>query len=422
MTKLIYLYNLKQERIFLSLKIVAFIALLAASSTLDAQEWKKYVTPPEDIDAVKEARKENLSFIERFLFAPDSLKVYKNVKTLPLPVITSSIETGFVYGVNLQSYWHFNRDLRNTTSSARFTVANTTNQQFFLRSFWNLSMDQDQWRVAGEANYNRFPMKYFGVGNNFNDEKVITEFIDQDYMIVKTDLMRRVSEKIFVGLDMRYTGLFDVNIMKDETEEYSGKTENYLFDEVLGNDGYNVFGIGPKFVRDTRDQTTMPYSGSLLELYSLFYGGTYKFTKVSIDYRKYIDLRWDNHYLAIMGTANLNYGDVPYKELPGIGQNLSDNLSVGRGYYSGRYIDNNLYYTQAEYRYPLFRSIRGVAFVGAGDVFDSADDIAISKMKVSYGVGLRVPFDKASRVYLRIDYAMSPHEKPGFYLNVGEAF
>ena len=91
-----------------------------------------------------------------------------------------------------------------------------------------------------------------------------------------------------------------------------------------------------------------------------------------------------------------------------------------RGYYRGRYRDNNMYSVQAEYRIPVYWRFGLDIFAGFGDVgpniiFD------LKTTKPSYGVGLRFSVDKKEKINIRFDYARGK-DSQAFYISFGEAF
>ena len=97
-----------------------------------------------------------------------------------------------------------------------------------------------------------------------------------------------------------------------------------------------------------------------------------------------------------------------------------------RGYYSGRFRDENLLTSQAELRYRPIPRFGLVAFGGTGKVF-AKGDFSNNSFKPSYGLGARFFFDLEKGLALRLDYALG--EKPmgekrisGFYISLGEAF
>lgn len=93
-----------------------------------------------------------------------------------------------------------------------------------------------------------------------------------------------------------------------------------------------------------------------------------------------------------------------------------------RGYYQGRYRDNNMAVIQAEYRIPLFWRFGAVAFGDIGNVAPAPGQLNFTDLKYSYGGGLRVAMNKAEKLNLRGDFGINAKGTGGFYLQLGEAF
>jgi hemolysin activation/secretion protein len=102
-----------------------------------------------------------------------------------------------------------------------------------------------------------------------------------------------------------------------------------------------------------------------------------------------------------------------------------------RGYYEGRYRDDNMITTQVELRQRIWRRIGAVAWVGAGNVWGQGSDFSWSHTLPNYGVGLRWEFKK--RVNVRLDYgfgkmpttsdpAIKAKRSSAFIFGINEAF
>jgi hypothetical protein len=100
--------------------------------------------------------------------------------------------------------------------------------------------------------------------------------------------------------------------------------------------------------------------------------------------------------------------------------------SLMRGYYLGRYRDQNQLASQLEYRFlplPLGFSNRigAAVFGGAGTVFNHQEGISGEDFVFSGGAGLRFLLFPKRDIYTRLDVAFTK-EGSGFYLFIGEAF
>jgi outer membrane protein assembly factor BamA len=186
-----------------------------------------------------------------------------------------------------------------------------------------------------------------------------------------------------------------------------------------GYDGGLSFGIGPAFSLDTRDNPLNPQRGSYLSLSGLgfgrYLGSDFGFTRSEIDLRKYLR-PWQKHVLALQAYALLQTGTPPLRLLALVGGD-----QIMRGYYQGRYRDQNLMAVQAEYRLPLIWRFGLTAFVGAGEVWRWGTPYQTQVFKYTTGGGVRFLMDKKDKVNLRIDFAVGNHTT-GFYVAFGEAF
>lgn len=90
-----------------------------------------------------------------------------------------------------------------------------------------------------------------------------------------------------------------------------------------------------------------------------------------------------------------------------------------RGYYAGRYIDNNMVSVQAELRQHLFSRFGAVVWAGVGNVFSSFGHFRSRDLLPNFGVGLRV--ELKHNVNGRIDFGFGRGQK-GFVFAIGEAF
>lgn len=90
-----------------------------------------------------------------------------------------------------------------------------------------------------------------------------------------------------------------------------------------------------------------------------------------------------------------------------------------RGYYGGRYIDNNMLSAQLELRQHIFDRIGCALWAGGGGVFSSYDNLRWKNILPNYGIGLRVEIKH--NVNARIDYGFGKGTG-GFVFAIGEAF
>jgi outer membrane translocation and assembly module TamA len=114
--------------------------------------------------------------------------------------------------------------------------------------------------------------------------------------------------------------------------------------------------------------------------------------------------------------VKIKEGEVPFTQLSYLGGG-----NIMRGFYAGRYRDNDLVAAQAEYRRPIWRNWGIVLFAGVGKVGKSLDDLHVKDMQHSLGFGFRRTISKQQKINLRMDVGYG-NGQCNFYINIGEAF
>ena len=189
---------------------------------------------------------------------------------------------------------------------------------------------------------------------------------------------------------------------------------------------YYTTGFGLSLQYDSRDFPLYPYQGWNIVLRPMVYpafagtcGRTLWQIVLQADYFQWL---WRGGVLAFDFYARNGSSRLPWslKQMAG-GENRL------RGYYLGRYSDDNLFSFQVELRQKLFWRIGLVAFGGLGAVYPSFSGLRAGMLLPSYGLGLRFEFKKGLNV--RVDYALGKDSwKPGsgnrgvFVLVMGESF
>lgn len=128
----------------------------------------------------------------------------------------------------------------------------------------------------------------------------------------------------------------------------------------------------------------------------------------------YYQKLWRGAVLGVDLFAEINSRDMPWALREEAG-----GLYRLRGYYAGRYVDNNLISAQVELRQKVFWRVGLAAFVGVGSLFPSFEDWRPTYILPSVGIGLR--FEFKHNVNLRIDYGFGKGTN-GFVICLGESF
>jgi outer membrane protein assembly factor BamA len=188
---------------------------------------------------------------------------------------------------------------------------------------------------------------------------------------------------------------------------------------IPGQKGGKTSGLGLASVYDTRDTIFFPSKGAFVEMivqpHGKAIGSDFDFLRIQIDAAKYQRI-WKNQILALHLFGSVHEGNVPFTQMAMIG-----GTKKMRGFYEGRFRDNNMWMTQAEYRIPLKWRFGLNLFGGLADVAPTVNAFELKNTKSSYGLGLRYMFDKEKKLNIRVDAGFT-EEGMNFYFTFGEAF
>jgi len=306
---------------------------------------------------------------------------------------------------------YFRTSHRKNTRPSKITLSSyySINNQYLIYLypvvFFNRNMDE----ASAEIYFENKVDKLYGIGNDAPDisdpafqytnfsiiAKFKREFIDNFYATVAYEFM---SYKIPDTRDNPYLNN----------------------DEVFGSQGGISSGLGYGLTFDNRDNVFYPSKGNLFEFYALHFGSyigsDYKFNNYFFDLRSYNAITKDDNVIAVQGYAAITTGTPPFYALPKLG-----GQHMMRGYFEGRYRDNNYLMLQVEYRKYLFWRFDGILFLGMGDVGADFSDFGLKSLKYSYGIGFRYILDEEEKINLRVDIGFGK-DGMGFYFGVEEAF
>jgi len=366
------------------------------------------------------------------------------------PAISHSPETNLTLGAVGFLYFDLaNDDQATPLSNVEYVGVYTLNQQIILETRWELFMNQSRWRSRGEAFFNRYPDRNYGMGN---DAGVLIVEVDDEgirdtlnYLNFNSDrikfspaLLRQIRPNLYFGMQYNLESLYHLRIIPDQ---YYFINADSVRIQSLPVDGVRS-GLGFQLLYDTRDHVLNPLKGSLVELsnnyYHRFLGSDYRFTTVTLHARQYINtIRNQTLALRSMGAMKFTKDEIPMRALSRVGGN-----KFIRGYFQGTFQDYHLTAFEVEYRLPLWlqptdakfwkiwKRLGLVGFISAAQVFHEPSDFQIRQFNVAVGGGMRILFNPTSRINLRIDYAIGLRRGPeaydkrqsGFYFFLGEAF
>lgn len=338
----------------------------------------------------------------------DTVRRQKKLKITPLPALFYTPETRLGFGGLVSGV--FNLGDRKTTrnSNAEVLAAYTLNNQIILRTRNNLFTKDEKYALSGEVSFYDFPILYYGVGND--TDKDLEEELGYKVFIFQERVLRQVRKSLFIGPQYRYNYLYDIeyepeNLVDDTPFIYSGAGTNS--------------GLGFSTIYDTRNNVLNASKGVFLQFSTFFHGDAlgvdFNFNRYTLDLRRYWMLN-NGDVIAAQYFGEFNTGDIPFREMAQLGGE-----NIMRGYYNGRFRDDQQMAVQVEYRKQVIPWLGFTTFGAYGDVSDDIGNFEIGDFKYAVGAGLRIMVNKADRLNIRIDYGLGD-DTNGFYFAIAEAF
>lgn len=364
------------------------------------------------------------SLVTALLISPPPDSVPKAFSILPLPLVYYTPETRLAYGVAATATFRFKRDmafLRSDSSGrARASVrpsqvtlgfAYTQNKQILFYLPFQIFYDRDKYYINGEAGYYRYNYYFYGVGQ----QEVARELYGVNFPRIRINAFRRISPnisrgKLYAGIRYQYED-YQVTSVEPGGLLASGS--------VPGGFGSRLSGAGLGLFYDSRNVIFFPSKGVVADIAYLaqnqVLGGNVRFDRYTADVSSYHSLS-DHAILAVNYFVSFTSGEAPFNAL-----SLLGGTKRMRGYYEGRYRDQNVALLQSELRFDLYKRLGGVVFGSAGILGDAQSWLRVNEPKVAYGAGLRFTMNRRDHLNIRLDYGMG-RQSSGFYLTIGEAF
>ncbi|RAJ94158.1 surface antigen-like protein [Larkinella arboricola] len=271
---------------------------------------------------------------------------------------------------------------------------------------------KNRYFFLGRARYQQFPLLYYGIGPNTPSSN--PALVNSSYIQIRQRILRQVKNNWYAGVEVDFQNISRVSFELDDQPNV---------ELPIGADGSNTVGLGAALVYDDRKNVLNVRKGNFLEAGVLWYrpgfGSDFRYRSLILDGRAYRPLGRPNRVLAVQIAGTFMNGIVPFNNLGLIGGE-----SLMRGYYLGRYRDQNVLAGQAELRWlPFGFSKRwgGTLFAGLGTVAPTVQALQLNYLRWAAGGGIRFLFFQKKDVFLRADLGFT-REGTGFYLSLGEAF
>lgn len=343
------------------------------------------------------------------LFQTDTLRLNKRVQIVGLPVVFYTPETSFGGGGGLQLFFNNRKSTYNERVSNIFTTAiYTANKQFTLSIKPELYLYNGKMFLEGEFIYKIFPNSFWGIGGN-TPETGLERYNMKTYSL-RVALLNRIPPSLNFGFEYQY-----------ENHEMLDVKEGGLLDTALISGAEGAITSGLSFVLnfDDRDNVYSPVSGTYLIFKGGFssrtFGASHAFNRYLIDLRRYFTLG-GKHTMAVQAYLQSAKGDVPFQSMSWLGG--SDR---NRGYFRGRYMDENYLLLQTEFRWRIMKRLNLNIFASLGQVSEETRDI-FQYPKFSGGAGLRFQMLKSNPTLIRVDLGVNQYGDTGIYFGVNEAF
>lgn len=329
------------------------------------------------------------------------------------PTVAYAPETSWEFGLSSVFVFYANQDTTNRLSEVNAFTFITLEQQYGLWFDHALYSQDNHWFGLGRLRFQSFPLLYFGIGMDSPEEHIAQ--VNANLVQIKERALRKIVKGLYSGLEIDYQNLSSVSFIPNSAE---------ITDYPAGSDGSANLGFGAGVLYDTRHNILNVRDGFFSELAFLHYdnawGSDFTFTSVISDTRIYKPVN-KRDVFAFQLLGQFNVGDTPFNQLAMMGGE-----TMMRGYYSGRYRDQNQIAMQAEYRFlplPLgFTKRFGAAlFAGTATVYNDRKEVALKNFVWSAGAGLRFLLFPKKDIFTRFDVAFT-EEGTGFYIFIGEAF
>jgi hypothetical protein len=336
----------------------------------------------------------------------------KVVKYSPLPIISYSTETSWMFGLTKYNGFRIGSKGTNDTTIQPSHITSlayfTLNHQYKIGTEIDLMFGHNKYRSHTQVYYLDFPDYYYGLGDttDYNNERLV----NSTNLDISTGFEYNITSTLYIGIYYQYNNFFVLDY--SDTLDYPGRID------LKPNEGLQS-GIGLNFARETRDNRFNAKKGSYLFIkymnYGKWIGSKFNYNLILIDYRNYFT---PVKFLTIATQIYTEgrFGDVPVQSLALMG---GDNRM--RGIYLGRYRDHTLIDGQLELRFPIAWIIGGTLFGGLGEVAPDYGKYTFNGIHWSAGAGLRLMVDSRNRTNLRFDVGLSK-DRMLFFFTFLEAF
>jgi hypothetical protein len=333
------------------------------------------------------------------------LESRRNFVAAPIPIVNPTLGEGL--GAVAMYFYQMDEE-----SQASFTGAGalyTSSESWGVGVAQAFFFNENAWKLKAGVAYFDLNLDFFGIGSGAGDQGNSVP-VNQEGWGGGLKALRRIKGHWYAGLQYYFVKI-------DSTFDVTDGVPIELPPAIEFDSA--VAGLGVVGEYDSRDDQFNAYKGNHFEFSWSFadqaFGSDFDFQSVKTSYNLYREVGKQKVIAArFMGCAVP--GDAPYYALCSFGQGVDL-----RGYIGGRYRDEMMFATQAEYRWRFSGRWGMVAFAGVGEVAESVSDFNTQNLLPSVGAGIRFMLSEDHRLNLSVDWARGKDDD-AWYFYVSESF
>jgi outer membrane protein assembly factor BamA len=330
--------------------------------------------------------------------------------------LVTSTTAGFYLGNRRHTY----------LSSITFSPSTNFRGEFNLPFRSNIWSEGNTWNFQGDTRFTIYPQYTWGIGGDkLESDRIL---IRSSYVRFYQNALKRIRPYLLAGFG--YNLDYHIDLRPDIDSINLPAYTKYAYGTANNSNQFSS-GLSFNLLYDTRNNSINPipgiYAAITYRANPSFMGSKEFWHSLFLDFRKYIPFDGEAsggsgqnvlaiwaYYWTVMGSH------APYLDLPAIGWDAYQRS--GRGFYTGRYMGNSLFYTEAEYRRDITENgLFGFVVFSNLNVVSEPDTHQYSYLHPAAGTGLRIKFNKHSATNVAMDIGFSKGYT-GLYFNLGEAF
>ncbi|WP_338235614.1 BamA/TamA family outer membrane protein [Persicobacter diffluens] len=260
------------------------------------------------------------------------------------------------------------------------------------------------WLLGARILWYQIPDTFYGIGG---PNVAPTEFLTNTFGATGVWL-NPLTDVFFLGLS------YDVSWV--DNSRFEGES---LDESIRGFEGGFTTGLGLDARFDTRDDILYPSRGQLFTFDYRYYFGDFNFHHLELDLASFWKIGSAKNVIGAQAYYEFVLGDdVPFYKLPQLG-GKHHFRAIG---HPNRYIDNQIYYVQAEYRRHIYGRFGAAAFGGWGNTHAEWENPFVKNGKWMYGAGLRFQLLPDDHLNFRLDVGKTAGEEMAIFFTMREAF